>query len=233
MNLLYKTGKDIPAEPAMIQYLAKAGLWDERPFVRMIQERQFALVTTVSGEIALSRERYSPAVAAAIEKAYEPVSRIGDYTIYRPTAAVIAYDKLNGLYDEVAEPVRGRRQLSRSTNRRSVDRRSVADYPGERSRPHTRWQSRNSTRPHPRRPTAIPIFQASGICVALVAAAAPVDLVAARADLPRVGLLPMGHLPAGLRLHLRPMALLPWRCSKTSARGSKKACRCWPGPRIW
>jgi len=83
MNLLYKTGKDIPAEPAMIQYLAKAGLWDERPFVRMIQERQFALVTTVSGEIALSRERYSPAVAAAIEKAYEPVSRIGDYTIYR------------------------------------------------------------------------------------------------------------------------------------------------------
>jgi hypothetical protein len=84
MNLLYKAGKDIPAEPAMIQYLAQAGLWDERPFVRMIQERQFALVTTVSGEIALSRERYSPLVAAAIEKAYEPVSRIGDYTIFRP-----------------------------------------------------------------------------------------------------------------------------------------------------
>ncbi len=85
MNLLYKTGKDIPAEPAMIQVLAKAGMWDERPFVRMIQEHRFGLVVT---EDSFSGERYSPAVANAIQQAYEPAARIGDYLIYRPRTGV-------------------------------------------------------------------------------------------------------------------------------------------------
>lgn len=84
MNLLYKTGKDIPAEPAMIQFLAKAGMWDERPFVRMIQEHRFGLVVTDS----LSGERYSPAVARAIQQAYEQTAKIGDYLIYRPRSGV-------------------------------------------------------------------------------------------------------------------------------------------------
>jgi hypothetical protein len=85
MNLLYKTGKDIPAEPAMIQVLAKAGMWNERPFVQMIQEHRFALVVT---EDSFSRERYSPAVASAIQQAYEQAERIGDYLIYRPGPGV-------------------------------------------------------------------------------------------------------------------------------------------------
>ena len=85
MNLLYKAGKDIPAEPAMIQVLAKAGMWDERPFVRMIQDHRFALVVTEDG---FSGERYSPAVASAIQQAYEQSARIGDYMIYRPRPGV-------------------------------------------------------------------------------------------------------------------------------------------------
>ena len=85
MNLLYKTGKDIPAEPAMIQYLARSGMWDERPFVRMIQEHRFSLVVTEDG---FSGERYSPAVATAIQQAYEQATRIGDYWIYRPRLGV-------------------------------------------------------------------------------------------------------------------------------------------------
>jgi hypothetical protein len=85
MNLLYKTGKDVPAEPAIIQFLAKAGMWDERPFVRMIQEHRFSLVVTEDG---FSGERYSPAVATAIQQAYEQAARIGDYLIYRPRPGV-------------------------------------------------------------------------------------------------------------------------------------------------
>jgi hypothetical protein len=87
MNLLVKTGKEIPAEPAMIQCLATAGLWDEKPFVRMIQDRQFALIVTMlNRETAdrFSRERYSPAVAAAIEQAYEQTAMVADYMIFRP-----------------------------------------------------------------------------------------------------------------------------------------------------
>jgi hypothetical protein len=89
MNLLYKAGKDIPAEPAMIQYLATAGMWNERPFVRMIQEHRFpmivAMVNRKTADI-LSGERYSPAVTAAITEAYEQTETIGDYMMYTPRA---------------------------------------------------------------------------------------------------------------------------------------------------
>jgi hypothetical protein len=91
MNLLYKTGKDIPAEPAMIQCLAKAGMWDESAIVRMIREQRFALVVAMVNretEDRFSRQRYSPAVASAIEQAYEQTAMIADYLIFRPRAGV-------------------------------------------------------------------------------------------------------------------------------------------------
>jgi hypothetical protein len=81
MNLLYKSGKDIPADATMIQCLAAAGIWDQRPFVRLIKEQSFALI--VAYDLS-SRERYSPAVADAIERAYEQTMMIADYRIYRP-----------------------------------------------------------------------------------------------------------------------------------------------------
>ena len=87
MNLLYKAGKEIPAEPAMIQCLAKAGMWDERPFVAMIRDRQFALIIAMLNRATpdrFSRERYSPAVARAIEETYEQNGMVGDYILWRP-----------------------------------------------------------------------------------------------------------------------------------------------------
>jgi hypothetical protein len=91
MNLLYKAGKDIPAEPAMVQVLANAGMWDEQPFVQMIQEHRFALVVTMLNretQERFSRQRYSPAVATAIEQAYVQTAMIGDYMIFRPRPGV-------------------------------------------------------------------------------------------------------------------------------------------------
>jgi len=85
MNLLYKSGKDIPADPTMIQCLAVAGMWDERPFLQLIQEHGFSLI--VAYDLS-SRERYSPAVAAAIERAYQETKTIGDYRFYSPRPVV-------------------------------------------------------------------------------------------------------------------------------------------------
>jgi hypothetical protein len=86
MNLLYKTGKDIPADPAMIQCLSEAGLWDESPFIKMIQEHRFSLVVTMLNRETpdrFSRQRYSPAVAAAIEQEYVQTDMLGDYMIFQ------------------------------------------------------------------------------------------------------------------------------------------------------
>jgi len=85
MNLLYKSGKDIPADPTMIQCLTAAGIWDQSSFVRLIEEQTFALI--VAYDLS-SRERYSQAVADAIEHAYQQTSVIGDYKFYRPRSGV-------------------------------------------------------------------------------------------------------------------------------------------------
>ena len=87
LNLLNKGGKDIPADPVMIQCLAAAGMWDERPFIRLVQEQNFDLI--VAYDLS-SRERYSPAVAGAIERAYQQTMTIGDYRLYRRRAGVSA-----------------------------------------------------------------------------------------------------------------------------------------------
>jgi hypothetical protein len=81
MNLLYKAGKEIPAEPAMIQCLATAGIWDETPFVRMILGQRFAMIVA-QGD--LSPERYSPTVAAAISSSYALAWTAGEYRLYKP-----------------------------------------------------------------------------------------------------------------------------------------------------
>jgi hypothetical protein len=83
MVLLYRAGKPLAAEPAIISVLAEHGQWDDTSFVNRIESGYFALI--VSSRFPLSeRLMFSPAVAAAIGRAYEPRERIGSYTLYRP-----------------------------------------------------------------------------------------------------------------------------------------------------
>ena len=83
MVLLYRARKALAAEPAIISVLAEQGQWDDTPFVKRIESGYFGLI--VSSRFPLSdRLMFSPGVAAAIERAYEPRERIGSYTLYRP-----------------------------------------------------------------------------------------------------------------------------------------------------
>jgi hypothetical protein len=83
MVLLYRAGKALAAEPAIISVLAENGQWDDTPFVRRIESGYFALIVT--GRFPLSeRLMFSRGVSAAIETAYEPREKIGSYTLYQP-----------------------------------------------------------------------------------------------------------------------------------------------------
>ncbi len=83
MVLLYRAGKPVAAEPAIISVLAEDGQWDDTPFVNRIESGYFALI--VSSHFSLSeRLMFSPGVADAIRRAYEPRERIGSYTLYQP-----------------------------------------------------------------------------------------------------------------------------------------------------
>jgi len=83
MTLLYKTGKQLPFEPAIVRELAATHIWDETPLVNLISNRRFS-VMIISKDYMI--ERYSPAVLRAIRDNYKPTETHGIFTVYVPSA---------------------------------------------------------------------------------------------------------------------------------------------------
>jgi len=85
MTLLFKAGKQIPFEPAIVTELAATHVWDEAPLVKMISNRGFS-VMIIGRE---SMWRYSPAVWSAIIENYQPTGTYaefaGDFVVYVPS----------------------------------------------------------------------------------------------------------------------------------------------------
>ena len=90
MVLLLRSGQDVLWEPAIFAELGSTGVWDERPFVQRIRNRNFAFIITSGerGEIAFDRA-YNPAVADALDTAYPVKEKLAGYIVYRmrPTQA--------------------------------------------------------------------------------------------------------------------------------------------------
>ena len=88
MVLLLRAGKAVEWEPAIFTELASEGMWDERPFVRLIEGRHFAFFVTMGGRgTRLFNARYTPAVADAIDAAYPVKRRLAGYTLHLPVAS--------------------------------------------------------------------------------------------------------------------------------------------------
>ena len=85
MVVVMRAGRPVLWEPAIFTELAATGVWDETPFVRMIEQRRFAFFIIYQGRGGNSfSQRYSPAVAAAIEKAYPRQENIAGLTVHYP-----------------------------------------------------------------------------------------------------------------------------------------------------
>ena len=82
LRLLMDAGKEMPAEPAIVTTLARAGRWDETPFRRMFLERKFGLVVVY--EDLSNPDRFTAGVRQAIEENYQPTRISDDFTVYRP-----------------------------------------------------------------------------------------------------------------------------------------------------
>lgn len=82
MTPLWRAGKEIPAEPAIVTILAENGRWDERPFVERFRRREFnAVVVSTSLD---KKEFYTPALREAIRTNYEMTFEKGPFQIYTP-----------------------------------------------------------------------------------------------------------------------------------------------------
>lgn len=85
MVLLLRAGRPVLWEPAIFAELAATGAWDERPFVTMIEQQRFAMFVTVQQPGgALFDQRYNPAVAKALTRAYPRREKVAGLTVHRP-----------------------------------------------------------------------------------------------------------------------------------------------------
>lgn len=85
MVVVMRAGKPVLWEPAIFTELAATGVYDERPFVRMIEQKRFAFFIIYQGRGGnLFSQRYSPAVAAAIDTAYPRRENIAGLTVHFP-----------------------------------------------------------------------------------------------------------------------------------------------------
>jgi hypothetical protein len=88
MVILREAGKEVMFEPAIVAELASTKVYDERPFLRMIHNRDFAFFVTDGGRGDRDFDsRYSPAVAAAIYRYYPRIQRMAGLTVHLPAVS--------------------------------------------------------------------------------------------------------------------------------------------------
>jgi dolichyl-phosphate-mannose-protein mannosyltransferase len=87
MGLLPLNGRRIYIQPFEMTQLARDGAWDQRPFVRAIEEERFPVIMIWKPPFAreIKRDRWTPEMLKAIRAHYEPTDDDhGDMVIYRP-----------------------------------------------------------------------------------------------------------------------------------------------------
>jgi hypothetical protein len=93
MMLVMKARKEIPIEPGINCYLAKLGIWDESPFVKMIAAQKFEVIILRN----LDNPFWTEAMQSAVREHYTSTEHLGDpavensyYVVYRPRLKVVS-----------------------------------------------------------------------------------------------------------------------------------------------
>ncbi len=86
MVALLRAGKPVLWEPFIFAELAQKGAWDQRPLLDKIKAQEFAFFVTegVAGDGGVYGERYTPAVAQALDAAYPVKSGLGMFVLHFP-----------------------------------------------------------------------------------------------------------------------------------------------------
>lgn len=85
MGLLPLNGRRIYFQPFEMTQLARDGMWDQRSFLRALDEREFAviLIWQPSEVYDVQDDRWTPEMLERIYERYEPAEEIADTVIYR------------------------------------------------------------------------------------------------------------------------------------------------------
>jgi hypothetical protein len=81
MVLLLRAGQAVPIEPAIFADLTSTGIWDQRPFLNLIQDHAFSLIILQDYD----EGRFTKEVANAVQDNYPFIEHLGDYIVRRPS----------------------------------------------------------------------------------------------------------------------------------------------------
>ncbi|MFN8377832.1 MAG: hypothetical protein U0452_04100 [Anaerolineae bacterium] len=84
MGLLALADKPIEFQPFEMSALARAGLWDETPFLERLRRGDYPILTIYNPHLNpyLRAERWTPAMLRIVNSFYRPVDTFGETTIY-------------------------------------------------------------------------------------------------------------------------------------------------------
>jgi hypothetical protein len=85
MGLLVLDGRPLHFQPFEMTQLARAGRWDQRPFLHEIERQAFAAILIYRiPELPIEGQRWTDEMLAAIERRYLVAERVGQTEVYRP-----------------------------------------------------------------------------------------------------------------------------------------------------
>jgi hypothetical protein len=85
MVLLLRAGQPVPIEPAIFADLTATGIWDQRPFLKLIEDHTFGLIILKYPEGQDEGEgRFTSEMANAIQNNYPMIEHLGNYIVRRP-----------------------------------------------------------------------------------------------------------------------------------------------------
>jgi hypothetical protein len=85
MGLVTLQGRPLYIQPFEVTQLAEAGLWDQTSLVEDIREKEFPLILIhYFPEYAAYKERWTPEMLFAVQRAYVPADSLANTLVYRP-----------------------------------------------------------------------------------------------------------------------------------------------------
>lgn len=87
MVLLLRAGRAVPIEPAIFAELTATGVWDQRPFLKLVEDHAFGLIILQDQGVQDQVDaRFTSEVAHAIQNSYPLIEHVGYYIVRRALA---------------------------------------------------------------------------------------------------------------------------------------------------
>jgi len=97
MGMLTLQGRWLTIEPFIVTQMSRTGMWDQTPVVQGIQDKQYPLILIhYFRDYPVYRERWTPEMLSAIERAYAPEVMLANTRVYRPIADRVTVDRCPG-----------------------------------------------------------------------------------------------------------------------------------------